>query len=134
MQIMFEQHELVLRSRHAIDMTKGELGDTPTEANEIIRFLNSKTKEELESLEIEDRTENILEVKKVLTKRGLMLHLEERSQNMDSRVQIFFSKIEALQKKGLPSLMVLNDKLMTPFDYKKKITMVSKDSSKFLGI
>jgi hypothetical protein len=53
--IMFEQHELVLRSRHAIDRTKGELGEMPTEANEIIRFLNSKTKEELESLEIEDR-------------------------------------------------------------------------------
>ena len=59
-QIMFEQHELVLRSRKAIDQTKGELGEMPTEANEIIRFLNSKTKDELESLEIEDRTETIL--------------------------------------------------------------------------
>jgi hypothetical protein len=40
--------------------------------------LNSKTKEELEALEIEDRTKTILEVKKVLTKRGLILQLEER--------------------------------------------------------
>jgi hypothetical protein len=32
------------------------LGDRPTEENEIIRFLNSKKKEELEALEIEDRT------------------------------------------------------------------------------
>jgi hypothetical protein len=46
-QIMFEQHELVLRRKHAIDRIKGELGERPTEANEIIRFLNSKTREEL---------------------------------------------------------------------------------------
>jgi uncharacterized coiled-coil DUF342 family protein len=55
-QIMFEQHELVLRSRQAIDKIKGELGEMPTEANEIIKFLNSKTREELEDLKIEDRT------------------------------------------------------------------------------
>ena len=44
-----------------------------TEATEIIKFLNSKTREELEDFKIEDRTKTILEVKKVLTKRGLML-------------------------------------------------------------
>jgi hypothetical protein len=133
-QIMFEQYELVLRSRQAIDKTKGELGEMATEANEMIRFLNSKTKEELESLEIKNRIETILEVKKVLTKRRLMLQLEERAQNMDIGVQRFFSKIDALEKKGLPSLLVLNDKLMTLSDYKQKIAMVVKDSSKFSGI
>jgi hypothetical protein len=55
-QIMFKQHEPVLRSRMAIDKIKGELGEIPTEANEIIKFLNSKTKEELEDLKIEDIT------------------------------------------------------------------------------
>ena len=43
--IMFEQNELVQRSRQAIEKIKGELGEMPTEAIEIIRFLNSKTKE-----------------------------------------------------------------------------------------
>jgi hypothetical protein len=71
--IMFEKHELVLRSRQAIEKIRGELGEMPTEANEIIKFLNSNTKEELEDLKVEDRTKNILEVKIVLTKRGLML-------------------------------------------------------------
>jgi hypothetical protein len=133
-QIMFEQHELVLRSKQAIDRIKGELGEMPTEANEIIRFLNSKTKEELENLKIEDRTETILQVKRVLTKRGLMLQLEDKAKIMDIRVQRFFSKIDALQKKGLPGLLVLNDKLMTLSDYKQKISMVAKDNSKFSGI
>jgi hypothetical protein len=46
-QIMFEQHELVQRCRQAIEKIRGELGERPTKANEIIRFLNSKKKEEL---------------------------------------------------------------------------------------
>jgi hypothetical protein len=76
----------------------------PTQANEIIKFLNSKTREELEELRIEDRKKTILEVKRVLTKRGLMLQLEEKVQAMDQGVLFFFSKSEALQNKGLPGL------------------------------
>ena len=53
---------------------------------------------------------------------------------MDIGVQRFFSKIDALQKKGLPSLLVLNDKLMTFSNYKQNMAMVAKDSSKFSGI
>jgi hypothetical protein len=47
-QIMFEQNELVIRSMQVIEKIKGELREMPTEVNEIIRFLNSKTREELE--------------------------------------------------------------------------------------
>ena len=106
----------------------------PTAANEIIKFLNSKTKEEFEDLKVEDRIETILEVKRVLAKRGLMLQLEEKAHNMDIGVHRFFSNIEALHKKGLPSLLVLNDKLMTLSDYKQKIATMTKDSFKFSGI
>jgi hypothetical protein len=62
-QIMFEQNELLERSKLAVEKIRIELGDMPAQANEIIRFLNSKTREELEELKIEDRTETILEVK-----------------------------------------------------------------------
>jgi hypothetical protein len=110
------------------------MGEMPIEATEIIEFLNSKTKGELEDLKIEDRIENILDVKRVLTKRGLMLQLEEKVQTMDTWVQRFFSKIEDLQKKGLLVLRVLNDKLMTLLDYKWKLATMAKDSSKFSGI
>jgi hypothetical protein len=50
----------VQRAKQAIDRIKGELGQMPTEANEIIKFLNSKSKEELEALQIEDRNKTIL--------------------------------------------------------------------------
>jgi hypothetical protein len=43
-------------SKHAIKKIGSELGERPTQANEIIKFLNSKIREELEELKIEDRT------------------------------------------------------------------------------
>jgi hypothetical protein len=63
-----------------------------------------------------------------------MLQLEEKVQAMDLGVQRLFTNIEALQKKGLHGLKVINDKLMTLLDYKKRLAEVSKDSSKFTGI
>jgi hypothetical protein len=133
-QIMFEQNELLERSKQAVEKIRTELGDMPAQANGIIRFLNSKTREELEELKIEDRTKTILEVKCVLTKRSLMLQLEEKIQVMDQGVQRFFLKIDTLQRKGLPGMKVINDKLMVLPDYKKKLIKVSKDCAKFVGI
>jgi hypothetical protein len=57
---VFEKHELVQRAGQAIYKIKRELGENTTKAIEIIRFLNSNTKEELEALEIEDRIETII--------------------------------------------------------------------------
>jgi hypothetical protein len=70
----------------------------------------------------------------VLNKKGLILQLEEKAQNMDIGVQRIFSKIEALQKKGLPNLHVLNGKLMTLSNYKQKNTTMAEDNSKFSWI
>jgi hypothetical protein len=53
---------------------------------------------------------------------------------MDLGVQRFFGNIEALQKKGLLGLKVINEKLMTLPDYKKRLADVAKNSSKFSGI
>jgi hypothetical protein len=63
-----------------------------------------------------------------------MLQLEEKAQTMDIGVQRFFSKVDSLHKKGLPSLLVINDKLITLSDYKQKILTIAKDGSKFAGI
>jgi hypothetical protein len=53
---------------------------------------------------------------------------------MDQGVQRFFLKIDTLQRKGLPGMKVINDKLMVLPDYKKKLIEVSKDCAKFAGI
>jgi hypothetical protein len=69
-----------------------------------------------------------------LTKRGLILQLEERVQTMDVAIQRFFIKTDSLQKKGLPSLFVINKKLITFSYYKLNILSVAKDGSTFAGI
>ena len=61
---------------------KIELGKRPRDATTLIQFLNSKNKYQLQELEIEDRIDTILEVKKVLTKRDLMHKLEEKGKEM----------------------------------------------------
>lgn len=66
--MIFEQGQLVHKAKVAITEIKEELDHKPGEATRIIKVLNSKTKDELE-----DRTDVVLEVRKVLTKRNLML-------------------------------------------------------------
>jgi len=63
-----------------------------------------------------------------------MLQLEEKSQSMDIGVQRFFNKVDSLHKKGLPGLLVINEKLITLPIYKQNILAVAKDGSKFAGI
>ena len=85
----------------------------PTEASNIIIFLNSKSKYELEELGISHRTATILEVKKVLTKRNLIDQLEEKCETLELQVNIFCNRIETLIQKGLPNVYVIMDKLIT---------------------
>lgn len=92
----------------------------------IIHFLNSKNKYELQELEIPDKTGTILEVKRVLNKRNLMLNLEDKYQTMQLTIDIFMVKFEILRQKGLPNSLV-NDKLMTHKDYNRKIQEVARD-------
>jgi len=53
---------------------------------------------------------------------------------MDIGVQIFFNKVESMHKKEIPSLLVINDKMITLSYYNHKILAVEKYGSKFAGI
>lgn len=101
----------------------------PEDATKLIHFLNNKKKYELQELYIEDRIETILEVRKVLSKRNLMLNLEDKCQNMQLAVDRFMVKFEILREKGLPSPLVINDKLMTQQDYNNKIKELAKEQA-----
>ena len=102
----------------------------PEEATRIIHFLNSKNKYELQELEIPDRTCTILEVRKVLTKRNLMLNLEDKCQTMQLAIDRFMVKFEILRQKGLPIPLVINDKLMPQEVYNRKIKEIARDQVK----
>lgn len=94
----------------------------PAIANKIIRFLNSENRYELDDLGVDDRTKTILEVKKVPTKKNLVVQLTEKCHTLEVAVNRFF-------KEGLPSLFVINDKLMTREDYLKKLQDTTKSSN-----
>ena len=96
-QVIFEQKDLIKEGIKAIQKVKEELGSKPEEANEIIKFLNSKNKQELEEIDISDRTETILEVNKVITKRNLMVQLEDKCQNMELAITRFMVKFDLLR-------------------------------------
>jgi hypothetical protein len=55
-QIIFEQHELEQKAMGSLEIIKEALGEISTEATELIIFLSSKIKKDLEELEIEDKT------------------------------------------------------------------------------
>ena len=92
-----------------------------TTTNIIIKFLNARKKYELEELGAADRIETILQVKKVLTKKSLNVQLQEKCQVLEPTVNMFFNRMQPLHKKGLPSLFVINEKLMDKGDYVKKL-------------
>ena len=72
-------------------------------------------------MEIEDRIATILEIKKVLTKKKLMLNLEKRCQSIQEDIDEFMLKYGILKEKGLPSPMIIYDKLMTQDDYIERL-------------
>jgi len=82
-QIIFEQKELIEKSTKTVTEVREKLGDMPTKASNIIKFMNSKNKYELEELGINDRTSTILEVKKVLTKINIITQLEEKCETLE---------------------------------------------------
>jgi len=74
----------------------------------------------------------ILEIKKVLTKGSLMQNLEGRCQNMQEDIDEFMEKFGILQRKGLPSPLVINDKLTRHEDYVEKLSQYEKPA-KFIN-
>jgi len=77
-QIIFELKELMEKAKKNISNINAELGEMPDTFNIIINFLNSKNIYELDDLGVDDRTKTILEVKKVLTKKNLVIHIIEK--------------------------------------------------------
>jgi len=63
----------------AIQKVKEDLGYQPEEANQLIHYLNNKNIHELNELGMEEKTEAIVKIKKVLSKRNLMLDLEKNA-------------------------------------------------------
>ena len=82
-------------------------------------------------MDIEDKIDTILEVRKVLTKKNLMLQLENKCDNLQNMVHRFQKKFNVLYQKGLPRLQGMGDELIQLEDYQRKLCDISRDRSKF---
>jgi len=96
------------------------LENKPEQANQLIHFLNTHTSEQLASLDIHNRTDTILGVKKVLTMRNF-LPIERKCQEMQTEVNAFRQKFAVLQSKGLPSLFTSNGRLLKQGQYAQRL-------------
>ena len=96
--------------------------------------MKKKNRRELNELGVEDRTEAIIKIKKVLSKGNLMLNLEEKCHNMQVGIDRFMTKFQILREKGLPSPMVIHDKLMTQLDYVDRLKKLSKEQESTSGV
>ena len=66
------------KANQTISNINAQSGKMPSTSNNIIRFLNSKRRYEMDDLGVDERTETILEVKKFLTKKNLVAQLTEK--------------------------------------------------------
>ena len=110
------------------------MGQKPGEAIALIRILKSKTREELEEYEIEDRTKTILEVRRVLTKINLMCQGDNKCHNLEGDIKKFHKKFNKLHQKGLLGLNGMGDKLVNLENYQQKLYSIAGDQSKFSSI
>lgn len=63
-----------------------------------------------------------------------MINLEEKCHNMQVAIDRFMAKFQILRDKGLPSPMVINDKLMNQLDYSDTLRRLAKEQASSLGI
>jgi len=101
---IYEQNDLIRVAQVEIKKTRALFGQMPKQPNRLIHFLNTKTSEELEALDIRDRTGTILDIKRVLTMRNLMQNLDRRCQDMQVEIDSFIEKFTLLHQKGLQVL------------------------------
>jgi hypothetical protein len=75
------QDEIVLFIVSFLKIKKitNELENKTEMANEIIKFLNGKTKQELKELNVTDRKKKFMDVIRVLTKKRILHNVENKS-------------------------------------------------------
>jgi len=79
--------------------------------------LNTHTKEDLEKLDIRDRTSTILIIKRVLTIRNFIQNPKRKCQEMKMNINAFIQKFRVLEEKDLPSLLTDEYRLMSHVAY-----------------
>ena len=63
-----------------------------------------------------------------------MLNLKQKFHNMQVAIDRFMAKFQILRDKGIPSPMVIHEKLMTQLDYSDRLRKLAKEQASSSGI
>ena len=118
---MDEQSILIVKANKEIHRARASLGNMPDAATRMINILNNRTSSQLATMGIVHRTETISMVKRVLTLRNLVGTLERRTQDMQTEINKFMDRFQALQNRGLPSILSSVGRLLTLENYTKRV-------------
>jgi len=86
-----------------INIVWEELRDMPTVAERIIKFLNSRSWDEVQIFGVTDRSQVIMEETNVITKRQLVHNAQGLCNNVTKEGREFRKRFKFIFQKGLPS-------------------------------
>jgi hypothetical protein len=111
-----------------------ELGTRPDVTTQIIKFLNSSSKETLRKKGVKDRTKMVMENERIFTKRNLIQQAQNKCIMVKRNVESFTNKFENLVKMGLPSAWDDKGKLLSYENYIKSLFIAREKEDKFKGM
>lgn len=77
-----DEYKFACNTKHNINLIVEKLDDKPQIVNNVIKFLNSNSWNELKSLGVPDHTSIIMEASKVSTKKKLVQQSEAKCNNI----------------------------------------------------
>jgi hypothetical protein len=119
---------------HVIQKTFHELGTRPHVSTQIIKFLNSNSKEALKSKGVKDKTTMVMEIENIFTKRNLIQQAQNKCIMVKRNIESFTNKFKNLVKMGLPSAWNDKGKLLSYENYRRSLFTVREKEEKFQGM
>jgi hypothetical protein len=124
MMLIDEANDCIKKSFH-------ELGTRPQVATQIIKFLNSNSRETLARKGVKDKTTMVMETERIFTKRNLLQQAQNECIALKKNVESFTNKFKNLVKMGLPSAWDKDGKLLSYEGYKEILFISREKDDKF---
>jgi hypothetical protein len=103
-------------------------------AVDIINFLNNRTKEDFKDLQVNDKTNIVMDAKRVITKRILLQNAETKCHELMREISTFRKIFSDVIKHGLPSLYNENGDLYPINNYQNILEQRSNSDNKFKNL
>ena len=107
------------------------MGDKPLQSQDVINFLNSRTKTQLQFEGIQDRIDLIAQAKKYIPKDKMLQDATAKAKYMLSKVDDFKSIFKDVFEHGLPNFWDVHGVFLSENDYQEEFQERRNDVSSF---